>query len=139
REFVDTVVQSCNVFEGNGRVTRYVGGYRDWAARGGSFGEDADKSEQKPAKAAPGTPAPQPSPAPGRAKLSYKLQRELERIPKDIETTERRIAELEREVADPAFYQKPHAETEPVFQALKAEQDKLETLFERWQELEAGG
>jgi len=137
REFLDNVVQSCIVFEGNGKVRRYVGGYRDWAARGGSFADESAAPEPKPAKA-PAVRSAEPS-TPARAKLSYKLQRELERIPKDIEIAEKRIVELEREVADPTFYQKTHAETEPVFQALKTEQDKLETLFERWQELEAGG
>jgi ATP-binding cassette subfamily F protein uup len=139
REFLDNVVQSCIVFEGNGRVKRYVGGYRDWVAQGGHFEED-DKS---PPKAQPAGKTEEPlKPAPAasqKQKLSYKQQKELEQIPKDIEAAEQRIAALEAQVAAPSFYQKSHAETEPVFAALRQEQERLETLFERWQELDAGG
>ncbi|MDR2213820.1 MAG: ATP-binding cassette domain-containing protein [Pseudomonadales bacterium] len=132
REFLDNVVQSCIVFEGKGKVKRYVGGYRDWLAQGGHF---EDETKPEPKAAAKMETAPKPARA---QKLSYKQQRELEQIPKDIEAAEQRIAALEAQVADPAFYQKSHAETEPVFTALRREQERLETLFERWQELEAG-
>jgi len=139
REFLDNVVQSCIVFEGNGKVKRYVGGYQDWVAQGGRFEEEIKpKAENERAASAKPNPAAKPAAAPAKQKLSYKQQRELEQIPKDIEAAEKRIAELEAQVADPAFYQKPHAETEPVFTALKQEQERLEALFERWQELEGG-
>jgi ATPase components of ABC transporters with duplicated ATPase domains len=139
REFLDNVVQSCIVFEGNGKVKRYVGGYQDWVAQGGRFEEEIKpKAENERAASAKPNPATKPASAPAKQKLSYKQQRELEQIPKDIEAAEKRIAELEAQVADPAFYQKPHAETEPVFTALKQEQERLEALFERWQELEGG-
>jgi ATP-binding cassette subfamily F protein uup len=133
REFLDNVVQSCIVFEGKGKVKRYVGGYQDWLAQGGRF-EDEDKVQPKE----PAKPAPVETPAAAKPKLSYKLQKELEKIPKNIEAAEQRIAALEAQVADPSFYQKSHAETEPVFAALRQEQERLETLFERWQELDAG-
>jgi ATP-binding cassette subfamily F protein uup len=135
REFLDNVVQSCIVFEGNGKVKRYVGGYQDWVAQGGRF-EDENKGKAQSQSAQPAIAAP--AAAPPKAKLSYKQQKELQQIPKDIETAEQRIAALEAQVADPFFYQKSHAETEPVFAALRKEQARLETLFERWQELDAG-
>jgi len=138
REFLDNVVQSCIVFEGNGKVRRYVGGYQDWVKQGGKFAEEVAGSAsgttvpaQVSATAAPVAPVSSP-------KLSYKLQRELEQLPAEIEKTEVEIRTLEAAVADPDFYQKSHAQTEPVFQKLKAAQDRLEVLFERWQLLDAG-
>ncbi|MDR0780991.1 MAG: ATP-binding cassette domain-containing protein [Pseudomonadales bacterium] len=139
REFLDNVVQSCIVFEGNGKVKRYVGGYQDWVAQGGRF-EEADKPKAAPSakqESAKQEGALKPAP-PQKQKLSYKQQKELEKIPQDIEATEHRIAVLEAQVADPLFYQKPHAETEPVFTALRQEQERLDALFERWQALDAG-
>jgi ATP-binding cassette subfamily F protein uup len=146
RAFLDNVVQSCIVFEGKGKVGRYVGGYQDWVNHGGVFSSDdgsaapdaygakpqaapAAKTEAKPAVAAK---APDNKP-----KLSYKLQRELEQLPAEIDKLEQQIAALEQQTADPAFYQQPHSATAPVLQQLSDAQVKLEQLFERWQELEA--
>jgi ATP-binding cassette subfamily F protein uup len=104
-------------------------------AQGGHFEDD----EKPKAPDADKPPPPKPmNVAPPKQKLSYKQQKELEQIPKNIEALETRIAALEAQIADPAFYQKPHAETEPVFTTLRQEQERLEALFERWQELDAG-
>jgi ABC transport system ATP-binding/permease protein len=134
REFLDNVVQSCIVFEGKGNVQRYVGGYADWIRLGGKFEDENDivtaqKVEQP--KLADAKPAPV-----AKVKLSYKEQKELEQLPKQIESAEKEIAKLEAQVAAPEFYQKTHAETEPVFKQLSAAQLKLEQLFLRWQQLE---
>jgi ATP-binding cassette subfamily F protein uup len=143
RAFLDNVVQSCIVFEGAGRVQRYVGGYADWVRQGGEFSETA----AQPASQAPSSPGPTPAPAAAvqaaqpvasaaRPKLSYKEQRELEQLPRDIDATEREIATLEAAVAAPGFFQKPHADTEPVYRQLGLAQQKLERLYLRWQQLE---
>jgi len=138
REFLDNVVQSCIVFEGNSKVRRYVGGYKDWVKQGGKFADETAKSKvaEKPG---PSPVTARPQPAAVKPKLSYKLQRELEQLPRDIEKAETEIKALEAAVADPDFYRKSHGETEPVFQKLKAAQARMDVLFERWQLLEAGG
>ncbi len=138
REFLDNVVQSCIVFEGRGKVARYVGGYADWVRQGGTFAneneiavEQITDKQQKPVE-----PAPVPAAAPAKPKLSYKEQRELDQLPLQIEKAEKEIAALEAQVAAPEFFQKTHAETEPVFKKLTAAQQQLEKLFQRWQQLE---
>ncbi|MFS9669096.1 hypothetical protein Q6291_30295, partial [Klebsiella pneumoniae] len=89
--FLDNVVTSTLVFEGEGKVREYVGGYQDWLRQGGSprlLGVTESKSGKAdlnsavvaPVAAAAAAPAPEVAPA-GKKKLSYKLQRELEALP----------------------------------------------------------
>ncbi|WP_027896823.1 ATP-binding cassette domain-containing protein [Zestomonas thermotolerans] len=142
RAFLDNVVTSTLVFEGRGRVREYVGGYQDWLRQGGSpslLGVVEEKVE-KPEK-----PAVAPAPAgaesaakeqPAKKKLSYKLQRELEALPGLIEEQEAKIAALNAEVTDPAFYQRPASETAAALQRLQELQEELDAMLERWAELE---
>ncbi|NQD97022.1 ATP-binding cassette domain-containing protein, partial [Pseudomonas sp. CrR25] len=145
RAFLDNVVTSTLVFEGEGRVREYVGGYQDWLRQGGSprllgVGESkAGKAELASAVVAP-TPAPavaEPAAAAaGKKKLSYKLQRELEAIPGQIDTLEAQIAALQEQIGDPAFYQQPAEQTAAVLASLQSLQRELDQLLERWAELE---
>ncbi|WP_439888130.1 ATP-binding cassette domain-containing protein [Pseudomonas sp. MBLB4123] len=144
RAFLDNVVTSTLVFEGEGRVREYVGGYQDWLRQGGSarllgVGESkGGKAELASAVVAPTPPpaASEPAAAPGKKKLSYKLQRELEAIPGQIDGLEAQIAALQEQVGDPAFYQQPAEETAAALARLQALQDELDQLLERWAELE---
>ena len=142
RAFLDNVVTSTLVFEGNGLVREYVGGYQDWLRQGGSaklLGV-ADR-EAKPAAAqsvATETPAAQPvqAAAPAKKKLSYKLQRELEALPGKIDAVEKNIAALQAEIAQPAFYQQTAALTGETLARLESLQQELDQLLERWAELD---
>lgn len=145
RAFLDNVVTSTLVFQGDGRVREYVGGYQDWLRQGGSprllgVGERPGQEETSK-KEAPATTAvvetASPSTVP-RKKLSYKLQRELEAIPGQIDAVEAELAELQGRIADPAFYQQPAAQTGPVLARLEDLQQDLDRLLERWAELEEG-
>ncbi|CAD5108841.1 ATP-binding cassette domain-containing protein [Zestomonas carbonaria] len=144
RAFLDNVVTSTLVFEGEGRVREYVGGYQDWLRQGGSP-RLLGVGESKSGKAEMTAPAPEPAkaaavasePAPAsKKKLSYKLQRELEALPGLIEAQEEKIAALNAEVTDPAFYQRPAGETAAALQRLQELQQELDTMLERWAELE---
>jgi ATP-binding cassette subfamily F protein uup len=137
RAFLDNVVTSTLVFEGQGRVREYVGGYQDWLRQGGSprllgVGETREAKVEAP-KAA--EPAPVVAEAP-RKKLSYKLQRELEAIPGQIEALETEQAKVQEEISDPAFYQRPAEQTRLVLERLDELQKELDRLIERWAELE---
>ena len=140
REFLDNVVTSTLVFEGDGVVREYVGGYQDWLRQGGSaklLGV-ADR-EAKPAPAAPSPAVTAPAaeePAPAKKKLSYKLQRELEALPGKIDAVEKNIAALQEEIAQPAFYQQTAALTGETLARLESLQQELDQLLERWAELE---
>ncbi|WP_017939235.1 ATP-binding cassette domain-containing protein [Zestomonas thermotolerans] len=142
RAFLDNVVTSTLVFEGRGRVREYVGGYQDWLRQGGSpslLGVVEEKVEKPEKPAAAPAPAGAESAAkeqPAKKKLSYKLQRELEALPGLIEEQEAKIAALNAEVTDPAFYQRPASETAAALQRLQELQEELDAMLERWAELE---
>ena len=70
-------------------------------------------------------------------KLSYKLQRELEELPKQLEQFEADIAQLQVMVNHPDFFAKPVEETQLILDKLAATEQALEIAFERWEELEA--
>ncbi|GAA0638890.1 ATP-binding cassette domain-containing protein [Halomonas beimenensis] len=153
RAFMDNVVTSVLAFEGEGRVREYVGGYSDWVRQGGKLPpapwEGAARQEAEPvADASPSRAARPESPAkeeasaspkapPRRAKLSYKLQRELDALPAEIERLEREVADFETQVGDPAFYQQEAGTVTATLQALSDKQAELEAAMERWMELEA--
>lgn len=142
RAFLDNVVTSTLVFEGEGRVREYVGGYQDWLRQGGSprlLGVAERKvAEPVPAPAVQAEVAVPPAEAAApRKKLSYKLQRELEAIPGQIDALEAELARLQAETSDPAFYQRAVGETAPVLERLQRLQQELDGLLERWAELEA--
>lgn len=138
RAFLDNVVTSTLVFEGNGVVREYVGGYQDWLRQGGSvrlLGVGEGK-EAKP-EATPSKPSAAQAPAePAKKKLSYKVQRELEALPGKIDAVEKSIAALTDEMAQPAFYQQTAERTGLTIAKLEAQQKELDELLERWAELE---
>lgn len=145
RAFLDNVVTSTLVFEGEGLVREYVGGYQDWLRQGGSprlLGVTESKSGKADlnsavVKAEPAPVATAAAPVPAKKKLSYKLQRELEALPGDIDAKEQQIAAVEAEMADAGFYQRPAAETAKVIAQLEQLQTELDALVERWAELDA--
>ncbi|WP_160287733.1 ATP-binding cassette domain-containing protein [Pseudomonas knackmussii] len=143
REFLDNVVTSTLVFEGEGRVREFVGGYQDWLRQGGSprlLGVGEEKAgkpavEETVPAVPPAVAAAVEAPA-AKKKLSYKLQRELEAIPGQIEALESDLAALQAEVASPSFYQRPAEETRGVLERMESLQAELDRLIERWAELE---
>lgn len=145
RAFMDNVVTGVLAFEGDGVVREYVGGYSDWVRQGGKLPpapwEGAARQQveptAKPVEKAPASPAPSAPPAKKPAKLSYKLQRELDALPAEIERLEAEVAEYEARVGDPAFYQQEAGVVSEVLQAMSDKQAELDAAMERWMELEA--
>ena len=133
RAFLDNVVQSCIVFEGQGKVQRHVGGYEDWVRHGGQFMTEA----AEPTTSAARPVAESSKPAPPARKLSYKLQRELEQMPLEIEKAEQALARAQQVTLQEGFYQRSHDETSTALEELAALQEALERLFQRWEELDA--
>ncbi|MBK8963949.1 MAG: ATP-binding cassette domain-containing protein [Candidatus Competibacteraceae bacterium] len=134
RAFLDNVVTSCLVFEANGRIQEYVGGYSDWLRQ---------RAAPEPAPAVKPKPAPAPSPKPSKpaaaGKLSYNERRELEQLPAHIEELEQRQQELHALTADPAFYKQDAAVVAQQLDALKQLEAELEMSYERWEALEGRG
>ncbi len=144
RAFLDNVVTSTLVFEGEGKVREYVGGYQDWIRQGGSprlLGVSESKSGKSELNTAVVTapaaePAPVAAPADTKKKLSYKFQRELEALPGQIEAVEQKIAAIQLQISDAGFYQKSSEHTSKVLGDLEKMQAELDVLVERWAELD---
>jgi ATP-binding cassette subfamily F protein uup len=138
RDFMDNVVTSTLVFEGDGNVVEYQGGYSDWAARGKSLNinDTPDLPDQQTLAEKIPTTSSQATAPKSKVKLSYKVQRELDQLPKKIEELEQKLATLQSAMADPSFYDKPFSETEPLLKEVAEVQAELDTATERWIELE---
>ena len=132
REFLDNVVTSTIVFEEGGKLREYVGGYSDWLRQGKELAE-LDRYESR-AKSEPGKGTADERPR--VAKLSYKEQRELDKLPEQIESLESRIDKLGKEISASDFYSKGHELTQPVLAELADKQAMLDQVLERWTALE---
>ena len=134
RQFVDNTVTECWIFEGNGEIGTFVGGYHDAQQQRAAY----KQTKAAPVKSAAAKPA-EKADAPKRSagKLSYNLTRELEQLPQKLEQLETRIGELQAQMSHPDFFSQPHDKTQPVLDALAQAEQELETTFERWEELEA--
>ncbi|UPR56767.1 ABC transporter ATP-binding protein [Vibrio sp. ED004] len=137
RQFVDNTVMTSWIFEGNGVIEEFVGGYHDaQQQRKQALEYRQVEKPSKPEKVVEETPKTAPVKAKPK-KLSYKLQRELEALPMRLEELETQIETLQEEVNDPNFFSKPVEQTQPVLDKLSAAEQELEVAFERWEELEA--
>jgi ATP-binding cassette subfamily F protein uup len=132
RAFLDNVVTSTLVLEGEGTVGEYVGGYSDWLR------QRPAAPAAVPAPAAKSTPAtaPAPAPAPAKRKLSFKDQRELEQLPARIERLENEIGERTAAMNEPSFFQQDSATIVQANETLAALQAQLDAAYARWSELE---
>jgi ATP-binding cassette subfamily F protein uup len=131
RAFLDNVVTRSLVFEGDGRIGEYVGGYSDWLRQ--------KKTEEKTARqgAVPGSAPAEKEKAQKPGKLSYKDQRELDSLPARIEGLENEQAQLQEAVSDAAFYQQPAEEISTTLARLESIAGELEEGYARWENLEA--
>jgi ATP-binding cassette subfamily F protein uup len=134
RAFLDNVVTSSLVFEGEGHIGEYVGGYSDWLRQR----KTAEEAKSKPAAKVntEKTPAPTMKDEKPR-KLSYKDQRELEALPAKIEALETEQNELQAQVSQPEFYQQEGEKISAVLTRLEEVEGELEHCFERWEILES--
>lgn len=137
RAFLDNVVSSTIAFEGNGSVREYVGGYLDWLRQGGKFTEA--EPQQAPSKATnveKDKPAKASTPVKSKAKLSYKLQRELDAMPDTIAELEANLERLNEITSAADFYSQESQTVQQTLEQLAQAEAKLEEAMERWVELE---
>jgi len=138
RSFLDNVVTSLLEFEGNGVISEHVGGYSDWYGRGHRLkdGEDVITDVQQETKtSAQAEPASQPNKS--SKKLSYKLQRELDALPGEIEKLEQSLADLQAQTGAADFYSQDNDWVTQTLADVDQAQADLDAKEERWLELEA--
>jgi ABC transport system ATP-binding/permease protein len=138
RDFLDRVVTSVIVAEGEGRWQEYAGGYTDMLAQRGR-GLEA-QSAAASAGAAPLRPEsrqePAVRPAAPKRKLSFKEQRALQVLPVRIEKLQTTLASLRRALSDPTLYGRDRAAFERRSAELVAAESDLAAAEEEWLALE---
>lgn len=133
RAFLDAVVTSTLVFEGQGVVREYVGGYTDWVAQRPVVEVPSATPSRPPVTATRDTkPADKPT---RKTKLSFKEKRELEDLPDRIEAAESERTLLYERLADPAT-QRDASAVQTANARLTALEAELETMLARWESLE---
>ena len=129
RSFLNNVVTSTLVFEGNAVINQYIGGYDDWLRQ--------RKAEQTPTAGKSSAPkASSKTDAPVK-KRSYKVQRELDKLPADIERLETESSAISEQMNQPDFYQAERSVTAAIEKNLATVQEQLNHCYHRWEELEA--
>ncbi|MBS0591740.1 MAG: ATP-binding cassette domain-containing protein [Proteobacteria bacterium] len=149
REFIDNVVTSTLVLEGDGRVGDYVGGFSDWLRQKPSSASNifarpsrengnpvlaSEKKEQAPDPRLRENDAQAQKP---KRKLSFKDARELDQLPARIETLETEIAIRTTAMSDPAFFKQDNAARIAATDELARRQAELDHAYARWQALES--
>jgi ATP-binding cassette subfamily F protein uup len=132
RQFLDNVITSTIVFEADGNLKEYVGGYSDWLRQGRELAEADNPVENEPVADRQNAALM----ARQAKKLTYNEQRELDQLPEKIQELEKRVSSLEAQVSAAGFYVQGHEITKPVLQDFSQTQQSLDQALERWTELE---
>jgi ABC transport system ATP-binding/permease protein len=135
RAFLDNVVTSTLVFEGEGRINEYVGGYTDWLRQRKAALQVASAAPAKPALATAAASVAAAAPSKAR-RLSFNEQRELTLLPEKIQHLEAEQAQLSALIGDPEQYQRNKDQTTKALQRLQDLTAELEAAYARWDALE---
>ncbi|MBQ4838676.1 MULTISPECIES: ATP-binding cassette ATPase Uup [Pseudoalteromonas] len=137
REFIDNTCNSVWAFEGDGVVTEIVGGYSDFESyRDNKLAQQKELEKLDKEKAAT-SPAKRDTSKNKSSKLSYKLKLELEGLPSKVEELESALESQQELVNSPEFFKQESDVTQQALNQLAELESKLETAYERWEELEA--
>ena len=141
RDFLDNTVTVTLGLDGSGKVDIVAGGYEDWvrqrreslvgrsAAKAGVQSSQAKRSDPSALRAAG------PAPAPGNRKLSFKDQRDLDRLPGEIERIEAEIAKDEAALHDPDLYARDPAKFAALTRSIDANRAAKDAAEMRWLEV----
>jgi ATP-binding cassette subfamily F protein uup len=126
RAFINNVVTSTLVFQGDGKITEYVGGY-DEILHG--------PKEEKQISAESAKPQTRQKPK-GPRKLSFNEKKELAELPKQIETYEAELDEINGQMSSPEFYKQPSEKITKTTARMDFLTEQLSKLYSRWEHLE---
>jgi ATP-binding cassette subfamily F protein uup len=132
RAFINNVVTSTLVLEGEGKVHEYVGGYDDWLRQS----QRKNEAPGVPGKTEEKKIAPSPQKEKPR-KPTFKEQKELETLPKRIEDLDAEQQQILTAMADPAFYRESGNKVSEYKARLEVLEKELAEAYKRWEELEA--
>ena len=131
RWFLDRIATSVLAFD-DGRVTQYQGGYSDYLAR-----VAAEKKARAAEAEAPKREAPKPKAEASKKKgLTYAEEKELDGLLERVDEAESKVAAMEAEAGDAAFYERSDDDRKAFFETLEVAKADAEALALRWAELE---
>jgi ATP-binding cassette subfamily F protein uup len=131
RAFLNNVVTSTLVFEGNARVIEYAGGYDDWLL------QRPKMQQSEPSSIKTGKKNRQHLESSKVRKLGYMEKRELQDLPQKIDALEAEQKELYACMADPLYYKKEKNEITRMRTRLAQVEQDIEKAYLRWEALEA--
>jgi ATP-binding cassette subfamily F protein uup len=134
RDFLDRVVTSVIVPEGNGKWQEYAGGYTDMLSQRGA---DLKREAKTEAVAAKGNGGKSDSGKPvAKRKMNFKEKHALDTLPKAMDNLRSEIAKQQRHLDDPNLYKKDRKKFDTASAALSKAQKELQDSEEQWLELE---
>lgn len=137
RQFVDNTVTECWIFEGEGNISRFIGGYHDAKRQqADSVTHQTTKTVKLTQNSSAAVSTSATSARKKNSKLSYNQTRELEQLPSLLEQLETQINTLQLQMAAPDFFAQPHTLSQPVVDKLAALEKELQMAFDRWEQLE---
>jgi ATP-binding cassette subfamily F protein uup len=134
RDFLDRVVSSVIVPEGDGRWTEYAGGYSDMLAQRKTDVVSRKQAVREPAREKSAATVQTPKTA--KRKLSFHEKHALETLPGEMAKLQATVRDLQAKLADPDLYARDRDAFGRATDALSQAQAKLAAAEERWLELE---
>jgi ATP-binding cassette subfamily F protein uup len=131
RDFLNNVVTSTLVFEDDGRIGEYAGGYDDWCTQRA----DPPAADRPPARVKKGSKKSGGSRKP--KKLGFNEQRELDSLPAEIETLEKEQQALYAEMSAPEFYTRDGAAISRAKKQLENLEPQIAQAYQRWETLQS--
>lgn len=131
RAFLDNVVTSVFVFEGEANVNEYIGGYAEW------FALAEQRKKQQVTKKVEDLSKKEKPKTVTKKKLSFRDKKELEELPEQIDQLETEQVQLTEKIGSAEFYKQEQDQIQITLNKLKETEEKLEQAYQRWDELEA--
>jgi ATP-binding cassette subfamily F protein uup len=139
RTFLDNVVTSTLVFEGDGKFSEYAGGYDDWERYQRRIPEAPGQPQKRAIVQSTLAAAAEAKRDNKPRKLTYKEQRELEALPGKIEGLEQEQAELHTRMGNSDIYRQAGGKIPAMMERLETIKHDLEQCYRRWQDLDSIG
>jgi ATP-binding cassette subfamily F protein uup len=131
RSFLNNVITSCIVFDDDGQLREYVGGYDDWQRQRQQDLATKTANKKPEAKAVAAK-----KPEKKKSALTYQESLDLKALPAEIEKMEEQQQQLNEQMSEADFYKGSQAEIDQVQQQSAALAEKLEQAYARWEALE---
>ncbi|MDO8281808.1 MAG: ATP-binding cassette domain-containing protein [Thermodesulfovibrionia bacterium] len=129
REFLNNIATSTIVFEGDGRVEEYVGGYDDWLRQRKLSTPEQKEKSAKQGKSRQKQERPRV--------MTFKEKKELEELPAQIESLETERVKLYESLADPEFYKQNGNRIPEINARIEEIEEEIAEAYKRWEILEA--